>query len=129
MCEWLPCPPGRGAYSRGPTPFRCSDARRLGEFFAQLADENINDLLLGLVRSAIEVVEKHFLRDGDTLSQGEEFEDRVFLAGQVHRLVVDRDNAGIEIDDQLACPGQTEIRASGTIQETPLTRFYSNEAR
>jgi len=78
----------------------------LGEFFAQLADENINDLLLGLVRSAIEVVEKHFPRDDDTLSQGEEFEDRVFLAGQVHRLVVDKDNSGIEIDDQLACPNR-----------------------
>ena len=29
VCEWPPCPPGRGAYSRGPTPFRCSDCRPL----------------------------------------------------------------------------------------------------
>ena len=28
----------------------------------------------------------------------------MFLAGQVHRLVVDSDNLGIEIDGQLACP-------------------------
>jgi hypothetical protein len=53
---------------------------------------------------------KHFPRDDGTRSQGEEFEDGVFLAGQVHRLVVDKDNSGIEIDDQLVCPGRIEIR-------------------
>jgi len=81
-------------------------ARRLSELFAQLADENINDLELGLVRSAIEVVEKHFPRDDGTLSQGEEFEDSVLLAGHVHRLVVDEDNPRIEIDGQLASPNR-----------------------
>jgi hypothetical protein len=60
-------------------------------------------MIFGLVRSAIEV-EKHFPRDDGTLSQGEEFEDGVLLAGQVHCLVVDRDNSGIEIDGQLSSP-------------------------
>ena len=77
-------------------------ARRLGELFAQLADENINDLKLGLAHSAIEVIEKHFPRDDGIILHGEEFKDGVLLAGQLHRLVVDRDNSCIEIDGQLA---------------------------
>ena len=92
--------PAREAYGRGFDVV--ITARRLGELFAQLADENINDLKLGLAHSAIEVLEKHFPRDDGILLQGEEFEDGVLLAGQLHRLVVDRDNSCIEIDGQLA---------------------------
>src|SRR5215831_14245642 len=76
----------------------------MGEFLAQVADEDINDLRLRLVYSAIEVVEQHLLREDGTLAQAEELEDGILLAGQVHRLVIDRDNPGIEIDSQLACP-------------------------
>jgi len=79
-------------------------AGRLGEFFAQLAEENIDDLQLRLVRSVIETVKKHFLREDGTLAQAEELEDGVLRAGHMHWLVVDRDNPGIEIDGQLACP-------------------------
>ena len=88
-------------------------ACRLGELFAQLADENINDLELGLVHSAIEVVEKHFPRDDGALLQGKEFEDGVLLAGQVQRLIVDRDNSGIEINGQLTRPGRRFAVAFG----------------
>jgi hypothetical protein len=35
-------------------------------------------------------------------AQAKKLKDAVFLWGQVHRLVVDRDDAGIEIDGQLA---------------------------
>src|SRR6516162_280996 len=79
-------------------------AGRLGEFFAQLAEENVDDLQLRLVRSVIETVKKHFLREDGTLAQAEELEDGVLRAGHMHWLVVDRDNPGIEIDGQLACP-------------------------
>src|SRR6516225_9000354 len=79
-------------------------ARRLGKFFAQLAEEDVDDLELRLVHSVIEPVKKHFLREDGTLAQAEEFEDGILRAGHMHWLVVDRDNPGIEIDGQLACP-------------------------
>ena len=42
---------------------------RVGEFFAQLADENVDDLQLRLVHAAVEMVEKHFLCQGSSLAQ------------------------------------------------------------
>ena len=49
--------------------------RHLGELFAQLAEEYIDDLELRLVYSAIEAVKKHFLSEDGTLAQAEELED------------------------------------------------------
>jgi hypothetical protein len=57
-----------------------------------------------LVHSVIEAVKKRFLREDATLAQAEELEDGILRGGHVHWLVVDRDNPGIEIDGQLACP-------------------------
>jgi hypothetical protein len=79
-------------------------ARCLGELFAQLAEEYIDDLDLRLVHSVIEAVKEHFLSEDGTLAQAEEFEDGILRAGHVHWLVIDRDNPGFEIDGQLACP-------------------------
>ena len=56
-------------------------ACRMGEFLAQVADEDINDLRLRLVYSAIEVVEQHLLREDGTLAQAEELQDGILLAG------------------------------------------------
>ena len=124
LAHWDVCLGGRRCHRFvkhiAPAPYRFDvviAARRLGELFAQLADENINDLELGLARSAIEGVEKHFPRDDGTFSPGEEFEDGVLLAGQVHRLVVDRDNSGIEIDDQLTDPDRRPGMALGTLDD------------
>src|SRR5271169_4546958 len=55
-----------------------------------------------LVYPAVEVKEKHFLGQGGALAQAEQLEDAVFLAGQMQRTVVDFDNPGVEIDDELA---------------------------
>src|SRR6056297_3128540 len=55
-------------------------ARRLAEFLAQLADEHVDDLELGLIHAAIEMVEKHLLGQGRALAQAEQFEHLVFLA-------------------------------------------------
>ena len=78
--------------------------RHLGELFAQLAEEYIDDLELRLVYSAIEAVKKHFLSEDGTLAQAEELEDGILRGAHVHWLVIDRDNPGFEIDGQLACP-------------------------
>jgi len=78
-------------------------ARRLSEFFTQLAAEYIDDLELRLVHSVIEPVKKHFLREDGTLAQAEELEDGILRTGHMHWLVVDGDNPSIEIDGQLAC--------------------------
>jgi hypothetical protein len=77
-------------------------AGRLGELLAQLANENVSDLGLRLFHSLVEVVENPFLCHGGALAQANKLKDAVFLWGQVNRLVVDRDDAGIEIDGQLA---------------------------
>jgi len=89
------------------TPY-CFDkviaARCLGQLLAQLANKDVDDFDLGLVHSAVEMVEKHFLCQRRALAQSEQFEDPVFLAGEVHGVIVDRDLSGVEIDDQLAGP-------------------------
>src|SRR6185312_7589052 len=48
---------------------------RRRQLLAQLADEHVDDLELGLVHPAIEVVEEHLLGEGRALAQGEELED------------------------------------------------------
>jgi len=73
----------------------------LGELFTQLADEDIDNLELGLVYSVIEVVEEHFLRQGRALAEAEQLKNAVLFARKVHRLVVYRDKAGVEIDDKV----------------------------
>ena len=104
----FPCPHQLGL-SRGSdrvpkdiaaTPY-CLDvmtsAGRLGEFFSELADEDVNDLDLGLFGPAIEVVEDHCFRQGRTLVEDEQFQDVVLLAGQAHRAVIDQSDALIQV--------------------------------
>src|SRR6516165_5775601 len=87
-------------------------AGHLRQFFAQMTDKNIDDLELRLVDPAIEVAENHPLGHNAALAQTEQLEDAVFLAGQSHRLVICRDNAGLEIDDKVS--GSDCRLASGT---------------
>src|SRR5438132_12638225 len=47
-------------------------ARGVGELLAQLADEHVDDLELGLVHAAVEVVEEHLLGQGRALAQAEQ---------------------------------------------------------
>src|SRR5215213_7510565 len=43
----------------------------VGEFFAQLADEHVDDLEFRLIHAAIEVVQKHLLGERRAFAQGE----------------------------------------------------------
>src|SRR6516162_5132783 len=63
-------------------------ACRLCQLFAQIADQNIDDLELWFVHPAIEMVEKHLLGYDRIFAQAEQLEDAVFLACQWHRLVM-----------------------------------------
>jgi hypothetical protein len=70
----------------------------------------------------VKLVEKHILREDAALAQTEELKDGVLLAGQGHRLVIDKDNLGTEIDDQLAYPD----RRFGRALETRHDRLNAN---
>jgi hypothetical protein len=45
-----------------------NSARRPRYFFAQLANKDVDDLGLGFVQPAVEMVEEHFLRQGGALA-------------------------------------------------------------
>src|SRR5213595_2661035 len=72
------------------------------ELLAQLADEDVDDLQLGLVHAAIEMVEEHFLGEGSSLAEREQLQHLVFLARQMHALAADLDRLGVELDDEIA---------------------------
>src|SRR5215467_11414440 len=46
--------------------------RRVGELLAQLADEHVDDLELGLVHAAVEMVEEHLLGQRRALAEREQ---------------------------------------------------------
>src|SRR6516164_1239009 len=86
------------------TPHRLNvmaSASGSSELFAQLANENVKDLGLGFVDSSIELVEKVFSGHSVTLAQTEQFENGVLLIRQMDRLVVNRNDPGIQVDDEL----------------------------
>src|ERR1700731_4535376 len=47
-------------------------ARCVGQLLAQFADEDVDDLELGLVHATVEMVEKHLLGQGRALAQAQE---------------------------------------------------------
>src|ERR1041384_6325790 len=77
-------------------------AGRLCQFLAQFAPKDVDDLALGLAHPAIEMVEEHLLGQRRALAQAQKLEDAVFLGGQVQRLIADRDDAAVEVDEELA---------------------------
>src|SRR3981189_688427 len=72
------------------------------QLLAQLADEDVDDLQLGLVHAAIEVVEEHFLGERGALAEREQLQHLVFLARQMDALAADLDRLGVEIDHEIA---------------------------
>src|ERR1044072_9757464 len=52
---------------------------RHAELLAPLSDEDVDDLELGLVHPAIQVVEEHFLGERRALAQREQLQHRTFL--------------------------------------------------
>src|SRR5215813_3921295 len=77
-------------------------AGRLAQLLPELADEDVDDLELGLVHAAVEMIEEHLLGERGALPEAQQLQDPVFLPGQVQRLPVNLDCAGVEIDQQLA---------------------------
>jgi hypothetical protein len=73
----------------------------LRQLLAQHADEDLDDLHRGLVNAAVQMVEEHFLRQRRALVQREQLEDAVFRGRQVQWLVIDRDDAVLQIDTSL----------------------------
>ena len=61
----------------------------LGNFFAERANQNINDFRLRLVYSSVKVAEKHLLAQDRSFPQAEYLKDAVFLRGQVHGPIID----------------------------------------
>src|SRR3954447_23015400 len=74
----------------------------LCQLLAQLADEDVDDLHVRFVHPAIEMVEEHLLGQGQALAQAEQFEDAVFLGGQMQRLVASSGGTRVKIEGQLA---------------------------
>ena len=77
-------------------------SERLGQFLAQLADEDVDDLQFRFVHAAVKVVQEHFLGQRRALAQAEQFQDLVFLAGQVDRLAFYLDRMRVQIDDNVS---------------------------
>ena len=96
--------------------------RRLSEFFAQLADKDVDDFKLGLVYSCVKVVKEHFLCQGSSFAQAEQLKNAIFLAGEVHWMIVDGDLASIEIDHQLADMNSRFAVALGMASDRPNAR-------
>src|SRR5882757_7577306 len=72
------------------------------ELLAQLADEDVDDLQLGLVHAAIEMVEEHFLGEGGSLAEREQLQHLVFLARQINALAADLERLGVEFAHEIA---------------------------
>src|SRR5262249_19730507 len=77
-------------------------ARSVGEYLAQLADEDVDDFELRLVHAAVEVVEEHLLGERRALAQAQELQHLVLLAGEMHARAVHFNRLGIEIDHEIA---------------------------
>src|SRR4029077_12626065 len=69
-------------------------ARGIGELFAQLADEDVDDLQFRLVHAAVEMIEEHLLGQRRAFAQAQELQHLVLLAGQVHPRRADLDGLG-----------------------------------
>src|SRR3546814_12684127 len=59
---------------------------------------DVDDRELGLVHSAVKMIEKHFLGQRRALAQAQQLEHLIFLAGQMHAHAIDLDRLGVEID-------------------------------
>jgi len=70
---------------------------RLRELLAQLADEHVDDLELGLAHPVVEVVEEHLLSQRRAFAQAEQFEDAVLLTGQVNRIASEHDDPCLKV--------------------------------
>jgi hypothetical protein len=77
-------------------------ARGGGQLLPELADEDVDDLQLGLVDAAIEVVEELLLGQGLALAERQQFQDAVFLGGRVQRLASGTRRWRVQVDRQLA---------------------------
>lgn len=63
------------------------------ELLAELADEDINDLHFRFINAAIKVIQEDLLGQHNALAEREQFQNGVFLTGQMHGIATDSDFA------------------------------------
>jgi hypothetical protein len=99
-----PLPTGRIAHHVATAPDRADEVVRAGlrQLLAELADEHVDDLDLGLVHAAVQMVQECLLREDHAFPESEQLEHGVFLARQMHRAAADRHVARREIQGQIA---------------------------
>ena len=96
---------GRLAQHVAAAPHRLDVVLAVGgvrELLAQLADEHVDDLELGLVHAAVEMVEEHLLGERRALAEREQLQHLIFLAGQVHAGAAHFDGLLVEVDGEVA---------------------------
>ena len=78
------------------------------KFLAQFANKHVDDLQLGFIHAALEMVQEHLLGQGRPLPETQKFQHLVLFASQMYRCIVHinglcvkiyRDRAGL--DDRL----------------------------
>ena len=77
-------------------------AGRRAQFLAQLTHEHVDNLQFRFVDAAVEMVQEHFLGQRRALAQRQEFQNAIFLTGQMQRLIVHIGGLGVEINGQAA---------------------------
>ena len=68
----------------------------VGQFFAQIAEEDVNDFNLRPVAATVKVVQDHFLGQCHALAQTQKFENLILLAGEVHVCAVPERTGDLE---------------------------------
>ena len=74
------------------------------QFFAEIADENIDYPGFWAVEAGVEMFQKALLRDNPALAQHQQFKDREFLAGDGERMAADAHLAAAHVDCERADP-------------------------
>src|SRR5665213_3991072 len=94
--------------------------RRAGELLAQLANEDVDDLDLRLIHATVELGEEHSLADCCALTQTQEFQHLVFLAGQVDAGAADFYGLLVKANDEIAGLDDRLSMALGTAHDLSL---------
>ena len=68
----------------------------VGQFFAQIAEEDVNDFNLRPVAATVKVVQDHFLGQCHALAQTQKFENLILLASEVHVCAVPERTGDLE---------------------------------
>src|SRR5712671_2614670 len=76
-------------------------ARSVRELLAELADEHVDDLDLGLIHAAVKLIKEHLLGQRGALAEREQLQHLVFLAGQMYASAAYRGGFLVEINGEV----------------------------